>query len=250
MSRHLLIDGDILMFKFAFRHQTNIQWDNGADTELLDQERAIKDLDMFINRLLRQTKCFTYTICFTHQLNFRYAVLPTYKHNRANSVPPTMIRLLKNHMRDEHPWDSWEGCEADDMMGILGSSDPRKYVLTTIDKDFECIPCTLFNWNNDKKPRRITQRMADFNFHKQWLMGDPTDGFKGCQGVGKIKAIQLLKKTPPEEWSTCVVATYATHKSITYSWDDIMAQARMARILRNTDWDWNKKEPILWTPNV
>lgn len=259
--KHLLIDGDILMFKFAFRHQTNIQWDNGAETELLDKVQATADLDEFIDRIMEKTGCLRLSICFTSKLNFRYALLPTYKHNRVNSTPPTMLRVLKDYMRKEYSWLTWDHCEADDVMGILGSRDPNKYVLATIDKDFESLPCTLFNWNKNRKPRRISKRKADYNFHKQWLMGDTTDGFHGCYNIGGKKAEAILDGSRPEEWSLCAVSTYAASRKPLhkrgekprwshYSWDDIVTQARMARILRHTDWDWKRREPILWTPNV
>lgn len=30
--------------------------------------------------------------------------------------------------------------------------------------------------------------------------------------------------------------------------EDLLVQARVARILRATDWNFEKEEPILWTP--
>lgn len=248
-KKTLLIDGDILMFKFAFRHQKKITWGNGVETGVLNLERATYDVDEFIDDLKEATRCVDYLVCFTNSINFRYGLFPDYKHNRVNMEPPKLLRELKKHLKENHPWRSEKYLEADDLMGILGTTNPSKYVLATIDKDFESLPVTLYNWNKDRFPHRISLRDADYHFHYQWLKGDTTDGFSGCYLIGDKKARQILDGAKPSEWSTCVVATYATCKKVCYSWEDIVTQARMARILRASDWDSKRKEPILWTPD-
>jgi len=241
----VLIDADILMFKFAFRHQKEITWSNGPVSIILDEGRAKSDLDSFIDDLQRICSCPKYVLCFTHKLNFRYSVFPDYKSNRANSVPPKLLRILKQHMMDNHPWRSVPYLEADDLMGIYGTKYPKKYVLATIDKDFESLPAVLYNWNKFKKPRRISKHDADYWFHYQWLKGDPIDGFKGCYRIGDKKARKILDAVEPEQWATAVVETYADR---CYSWKEITQQAQMARILRYTDYDFKKKEVRLWLP--
>lgn len=242
----LLIDADILMFRFAFRHQTVIQWSSEVSSEIIDEGRAKSDLDAFIISLLNKCDCLDYILCFTHKLNFRYSVFPAYKSNRADLVPPKLLKKLKDHMRDNHTWKSRQYLEADDLMGILGTKYPTKYVLATIDKDFESLPVKLFNWNKDEKPRRITELEADFWFHYQWLTGDASDGYKGCFRIGDKKARKILNTRESYEWSAAVVETYADR---CYSWKEILQQAQMARILRHTDYDFKKKEVKLWKPN-
>jgi 5'-3' exonuclease len=86
------------------------------------------------------------------------------------------------------------------------------------------------------------------------LVGDTADGYPGLPSVGPKKAEALLKDV------------FKTHKAWTlncpWAWDavkaayiarglteaDAIKQARLARILRNEDWDAVKKEPILWSP--
>jgi len=243
----LLIDADILMFRFAFRHQQEIQWTNNVVSEVLDERRAKDDLDIFIDELMAKTGCGAYTLCFTHAVNFRYAELPTYKANRANLKPPTMLKILKNHMLENHHWRSWEYLEADDLMGILGTKHPKKYILTSNDKDFKSIPVTLYNWNKPKtSPRRISEREADFWFHYQWLRGDPGDNYGGCKGIGDKKARVILKGVHSQNLSAVVIQAYASQ---CYSWKEILQQARMARILRVEDYDFRKRKVKLWTPN-
>jgi DNA polymerase-1 len=83
----------------------------------------------------------------------------------------------------------------------------------------------------------------------QTLVGDTSDGYKGCPGVGKVKAEKLLidaMENGVPLW-TVVKAQYEA-KDLTEA--DALTQARLARILRWSDWDNEKKEPILWTPSA
>ena len=242
----LLIDADIIMFRFAFRHQTTIEWSEDVVTVECDEEAAIADLNRFILRLLIQCKCVKYSLCFTHTINFRYSIFSEYKAARSKNTPPLLLSILKQYMKDNHPWMEQKYLEADDLMGILATEKPKEYILATIDKDFKTLPVRLFNWDKDKRPKLISKKEADYWFHYQWLIGDTTDGFKGCWRIGDKKARGILDKRKPSEWTTAVVETYADK---CYSWKEIITQARMARILRHTDWDFESKEVILWEPN-
>ena len=245
--RTLLIDADILMFRFAFRHQKVIQWSDDVSSEVLDEGRAKNDLDNFIYDLLIATNCVDYLLCFTHSINFRYKIFPKYKANRANMEPPKMLTILKTHMADNHPCESREWLEADDLMGIMGTQEPDKYVLATIDKDFLSLPVLLYNWNTPKlRVRRITKRQANYWFHYQWLCGDASDGYKGVYRIGDKKAREILDAVKPSKWTRTVVQTYADK---CYTWEELITQARMARILRTEDYDHDKREVILWTPD-
>lgn len=245
--RTLLIDADILMFRFAFRHQSEIEWSNGFTSEVLRPEEAIADLDNFIHELLVNTNCVDYILCFTHAVNFRYAVLPTYKANRSKQEPPVMLTLLKEHMLENHPNMAREYLEADDLIGITATANPDDYVAATIDKDFLSLPIRLYNWSKPKLGVRvITERQADYSFHKQWLTGDQVDGYGGVWKIGEKKAEKILHKKKHSEFSAAVVQTYADK---CYSWEEMCVQAQMARILRIEDYDLSTSKPILWQPD-
>jgi len=103
--------------------------------------------------------------------------------------------------------------------------------------------------DKDKEPRRISKRGADRYFMQQVLTGDATDGYPGCPGVGpKSKYVQWVNsaETLTEMWAH-VVSAYETKK---LKAADAVMQARMARILRAEDWDFQKKAPRLWCPPV
>jgi DNA polymerase-1 len=79
-------------------------------------------------------------------------------------------------------------------------------------------------------------------------MGDPADGYKGIPGVGLKRAAKILDQAedgePQEFWSLIVEAYEA--RGLTE--DDAILNARMARILRWEDYDYDNKEVKLWTP--
>jgi DNA polymerase-1 len=68
--------------------------------------------------------------------------------------------------------------------------------------------------------------------------------------VGKVKAAQILDSivedaTPQQRWETVV----SVFEKAGLTEQDALTQARLARILRWSDWDNTKKEPILWSPS-
>jgi DNA polymerase-1 len=78
-------------------------------------------------------------------------------------------------------------------------------------------------------------------------MGDSTDGYSGCPGVGKVKAERLLESlhTPQEMWEAVVAA----YEKAGLSEAEAITQARVARILRASDYDFVNKSVKLWSPD-
>jgi DNA polymerase-1 len=244
INKTLLVDTDILFFKFACRNENIIDWGDGESLDI-DEDKAIIEFDSFLIDVIEKTECRELMLCMTHDVNFRYSVLPTYKHNRQDKVRPELIKTLKEHAWTNYPCKQVKWLEADDVMGILGSKDPNKYVVASTDKDMKTVPCTLFNWDKDEKPRRISIEEADYWFHYQWLTGDSTDGYTGCPKIGPVKAKRLLDDTPREEWVEVILEKYAEK---CFSYKEILQQARVARILRYGEYDFKNKEVILWQP--
>jgi DNA polymerase-1 len=136
-------------------------------------------------------------------------------------------------------------------MGVL-ATHPKTVresqpIIVSQDKDMQTIPTQV--WRQGEL-MTISEEQADYYHMFQTLVGDTSDGYKGCPGVGKVKAEKLLTDVllqpglPQPYWPT-VVACYEKAK---LTEQDALTQARLARILRFSDWDNEKKEPILWTP--
>lgn len=247
MSKVLLIDCDFLFYKFAHRNEYDIEWDTDVVSHFTQPEVAKAEADGFIYGLVEKLKCETYILCMSDDnRNFRYKVLPTYKHNRDDSKRPELWLTIKTHLKESHPFLIMDTLEADDVLGILGSKDPEKYIVASLDKDLRTIPCTLFNWDKDTKPKRISEEDADRWFYTQVLMGDATDGYTGIPGVGIKKAEKILDQAMIDDvpvWEAIKTA----YESKGLSEEDALQQARVARILRCSDYI--NKEIVLWSPD-
>jgi DNA polymerase-1 len=128
--------------------------------------------------------------------------------------------------------------EADDLMGIMATQGRvENPIIVSEDKDLLTIPGLL--WRQETL-HTIEEHEADQNWLRQTLSGDPTDGYPGCPGIGAVKAEKYVQRG----WEGVVEA----FEKAGLTEDDALLQARLARILRASDWNSEKKEPILWSP--
>jgi 5'-3' exonuclease len=248
--RTALIDGDILLFQYGFRGQSEVDWGEGVVSQWTTESLTIGDMVGAIAQLMKILRADHEVVCFTGKRCFRYGILPSYKHNRVGSVKPLLYGVLKQYLLAHYQCAAQDNLEADDMMGIMQTMNGEDSVICTIDKDLNQIPGKHFNWNKDSSVRVVPEKEADLFFYRQALTGDPTDGFSGASGIGKVKAQKALDTVlPGANWEARmwekVVEVYAS-KGLDE--DYALSQARMARILRAEDYDFEKKEPILWLP--
>jgi len=253
--RTLLLDADIIAYKFAFTAEEAIEWDEGLWTLHAWLEPTAAQLDDYIAGLVGHLDATDVIVCLTDKANFRKSVLPTYKANRSGKRAPMLLRPLKDHMAENYPTYQRPGLEADDVMGILSTSKKivtGERIIVSSDKDMKTIPGLLFNPDKDRKVRNIPVGMANYWFLTQTLTGDKTDGYAGCPGCGPKTAAKILNEflcddttfDAPSAWSA-VLDAYAK-KGL--GPEEALVQARVARILRARDYDFKNKEVILWTP--
>lgn len=251
MSRALLIDADIFAY-VASSATEGVFYFNGSDSEPAVDENLDAALDIAkrdIEDVANKLKATRVIVCLTDEHNFRLDVLPSYKSNRKEVRKPSTLKRIKQFYADNYECYQRPSLEADDCMGILSTHKtlvPGERIIVSTDKDMQTIPGLLFNPKKDSKPRRISEVAADRYFMSQVLTGDPTDGYKGCPGIGpKSPYVVALNecRTLKQMWSV-VLEGYAS-KGLTA--DDALVQARCARILRASDWDFSRKAPRLWT---
>ncbi|WP_256365548.1 hypothetical protein [Methylovorus sp. MM2] len=271
------MDADILAYRTASANEKRYDWGEGVTSHIVndDFEAIKKDIQSELDDLLLRTEADDFLICLSDDnYNWRKKVLPSYKQHRKNSIRPELLYPLKDYLFENYPSYRKETLEADDVMGIL-STHPKliagKKIIVSEDKDMKTIPGWLFNPKKDKKPRLITPEAAD-RFHMyQTITGDTTDGYKGCPDVGDKGAIEMLDSPflmVPYEYefqrgkrkgTTEVRYEQAPAPSLwegivsLYEWKglteyDAITQARVARILRHTDYDFKTKEVIYWNP--
>jgi DNA polymerase-1 len=248
----LLIDADILACQFAYAYEASQSRTIDGELDMDDAKWAIAGFDSAVERMVSETGTENALLCFTGRDNFRYSILPTYKSNRRGKPKPMLLDALI-----EHGWDSWDckevDClEADDIMGILATKSPGRYVMATIDKDLKQIPGIHYNWKKERI-KEIEPWEADYWFYFQVLTGDSTDGYAGCPGIGVCRARKVLKGfsqgTTEDSANHAWARVVRTFESRGLTEEDALVQARVARILREGDYDFAERQPILWSPD-
>jgi DNA polymerase-1 len=247
-KRELLIDGDIIIYKVALQEEQAIKWDENLWTLHAYEDKAIAAVDEAIKKLQRDLRCKPYKIALTSPNNFRKDVLPSYKANRKGVRKPMILPVLRQHVMDNHKGIMWDGLEADDVLGILATTADSHYdkdpVIVSIDKDFKQIPSLICL--DGENIVRISRPAADYWFMLQVLMGDSVDGYTGLPSVGIKTAEKILgdKTTVPLRilWDKVVEA----YEKKGYTEKEALQQARVAKILRATDYNKKKGEVKLW----
>ena len=245
----LLLDSDIIAYKFASSSQKNFDWegDGNISSYVAPLEDVLPLVDDYIGELVKTLKADDFIVCLScpSSDNWRLPILPSYKSNRLGVVKPELLAPIKDAMRERYQCYERPHLEADDIMGILSTHPrliPGKKIIVSEDKDLKTIPGWLFNPRKDQKPRRISEEEADYWHLYQTLIGDTTDGYKGCPGVGPKTAEKALHECPG--WET-VLNLYAAKG---FTEDDALVQARVARICRHSDYDFKNRKVIPWKP--
>lgn len=244
MTRQLLIDADVVAYSAASAAEKAVDWGDGYWTWHCDFD-AVKDAVLEkIDQVMESLDGDEYSLCLTDsEGNFRKSILPTYKGNRVSVKKPLVLLAVKQWMIDELNAYFRPRLEGDDCMGILATIKSKKErVIVSIDKDMKTIP-GLFS-RDGKTVVEVSEEEADYWHLYQTLTGDTTDGYSGCPGIGPKKAEAILTQAEGPLWEAVV----KTYERAGLSENEALVQARVARILRASDYDFEKKEPILWTP--
>ena len=237
----LLIDSDFLAYKAAQACEIGI--DFGEDV-IIAQSQFSEVLRVFHNELNKVTKAMMdddFILYFSSTENFRKKIYPNYKGHRMKRKPLGYKRLV-NYCRKNHNFKLIEGLEADDTIGIEATrhANPSNIIVSP-DKDLKQIPSVLWNLTDDVI--EITKEEGDRWHLVQSLSGDPTDGYSGCPGIGVKRATELLDKNENQWEAVC-----KAYRDRGLSDDDALLNARLAKILRNENYDHDRNQPILWNP--
>lgn len=235
--RTLIIDGDSWAYRIALKANTPF----GYSKSLAEQEckTVFKPLQAELNapRIV---------LCMSDPTAryFRHDILPSYKSNRSQGQKPEGVDEVKEMLTKFHEANLILTLEADDVVGILGTLGHPDCILVSEDKDLLTIPGKHYNPRKGGDVFEVSPDEANYNHMMQTLTGDTCDGFKGCPLIGPVKAKKILDEGHADLWEA-VVSAYEL-KGLTEA--DALVQARVARILRSTDWNADKQEVILWTP--
>ncbi len=261
----LIVDGDILLFRACAAVEKDVSF---GDTHVLYSkfEDAKCVLEDMVHELQEQANTDEVIFSLSDSKNWRRNIFKEYKANRKGSRKPLCYSDLQEYAIQH--WESMRflGIEADDIMGIY--ADREGYAIWSLDKDLKQCPGHHLV---DDEIIYISKQQGD-RFHMyQTLVGDPTDNYKGCPGVGDAGAEDFL--TQPfeyyEEWSTLKSGPNKGQQRVTWKkkptnniWRgivshfekhglteaDALVQARVARILQDGEYDFEKEEVKLWNP--
>ena len=247
MVRSVIIDGDIIAYKAAEASQFAVEWEHDLWSVWYEGAKAQDIASDEIERTARDTQATKLILAFTDAHNFRKDVMPEYKAHRSKKPKPIGLKPLKEWLGTKYTTYTKPGLEGDDVMGILATHPtllPGQRIVASIDKDLKTIPGLHYN-PRTKETVKVSEEEADYAHLFQTLTGDTTDGYPGCKGIGPKKAEELLKDLPhPERWPVILKA----FEKAGMSEADALANARVSRICRYTDYDFKKNEVILWTP--
>lgn len=258
----LLIDADVVAYTAAAGGQKAYDFgDTGVALALDPLEDVVESAHAKIKDIRRKFGKPDIVLCFTDSDgNFRKKLLPSYKGTRKEK--PVHLMPLREELSKHYTTYLKPTLEGDDVMGILATHPTLvkgEKVIVSIDKDMRQIPGRLYNPDKDHEIW-VTQLDGDYWHMTQTLTGDPVDEYKGLPGCGPAKALKILghggdgliawwprvvtayldklcfKAPPHEAVSSQAVTEYA------------LTQARCAKILQYTDYDFKRKEVKLWQP--
>lgn len=182
LPSHILIDGDIVVYKTIFSVGDTLEW-------AAYRGRADSILVSYFERFdVNQGEIY-----LSSKNNFRRKHYPDYKANRKGTDEPPFLDDLKKYMVDEYGAYLCDGFEADDALGVVQSSflsDSRvETCIVSIDKDLLQIPGWHYNTNN-RTLQYIDAEQAELFYHCQLLAGDVADNIIGIRGIGLKTALK------------------------------------------------------------
>ena len=277
MNRHVLIDADVTLYKAAASCEVATDWGNGYWTWHCETDLVKNSIHTQIEEAMELCEASTASLALTDsERNFRLDVLPSYKGNRASVKKPLVLKEIRRWLLEDSEYDVYlrPRLEGDDVLGILSTwqkfHPDREKIIYSIDKDMRTVP-GLYYRSAEKGIEEITPEYANLWHMAQTLAGDPVDGYSGCPGVGMKTALNALENGLAKEpydhvlqrgkrageietryrdveetdlWA--IVVSY--YKAAGLNEHSALEQARVARILQASDYNFKSKEPILWTP--
>lgn len=279
----LVMDGDWLVFQAMSAAEFDASWEEEIWHRCCDHAKAREILKETIKNYAKRKKAWQgapIVLAFTDKVNWRKVLVePTYKENRAVTKKPVgYFEFLESVWSDPDYLSVLEPqLEGDDCMGIIGSNplaySAQKAVLVSCDKDFKTIPNCDFLWCTTGEILTQTPESANYWHMFQTIKGDITDGYGGIPGwgdtaadflaepfvtypetsvlkSGKNKGQEVTKwvKRPLEDGEELWDAIVSIGAKAGMTEEDVLKQARMARILRSHDYEVETGEIHLWSP--
>lgn len=235
----ILCDADFIVYKACAAAESEVDFGDDVILVTSNFSDAYNATKRELTKLENKLGSFsTLILFFSDSVNFRKKILPEYKGHRNRKKPCGYKRVI-SELRKEYKVIIKPTLEADDTMGIYATKYPGN-IIASPDKDMRQIPGQLYNFD---ETFTITPEEGARWHLIQTCAGDQTDGYGGISGIGVKRAVSLFENKG-YSWETVVNAFVEKG----HTEDEALINARLARILTVDDYDFDKKQPILWTP--
>ena len=197
-----LIDGDIIAYRVGFACQKK-----DKETGLVTADPkpyALHSTKLYVNQIIDDCGCNSYTIYLTPKTTFRNKVRDDYKGNRKDIAKPVHLEAIRTYLISIYKAKVVDNIEADDALGLKQDSNT---MICSIDKDL--LMCEGNHYNFVKKEfKQVTSEEGTRFFYQQMITGDSADNILGIRGLGKVKASKLLKDTARKNWDNMIIDLY------------------------------------------
>ena len=236
----ILCDADFIVYKACAAAESEVDFGNDVILVTSNFSDAYNATKRELTKLQNKLGTFSDIILFfSDSVNFRKKILPEYKGHRNRKKPCGYKRVIEA-LKKEYKVIIKPTLEADDTMGVYAT----KYtcnIIASPDKDMRQIPGQLYNF--DEVFTITSEEGAKWHLI-QSCAGDQTDGYSGVPGIGVKRATTIFDEKG-YSWKTVL----GMFEDKGYTEEDALTNARLARILTVEDYDFNKKQPKLWSPS-
>ena len=238
----LLIDADFIVYKCCAATESEVDWGDDVIVVSSNFSDAYAMVERELYKIAEDLGCFDDTILFfTDSVNFRKQIDPAYKGHR-NRKKPCGYRRVINKLKEDYQVVVMPQLEADDALGIYATKE-EGHIICSPDKDMRQIPGDLYDLSDGVVT--ITKEEGDRWHYIQTLAGDQTDGYSGVPGFGIKRAVAFFEENG-YSWSSVVEA----FKSKDLDESVALQNARLAKILQHSDYDFDTQSVKLWTPST
>lgn len=194
----------------------------------------------------------------------RIAISKPYKGNRAGAKP-YHFKNITAHILHNYQIKVANGIEADDLLAIDHTQDPKHTIICSRDKDLRMIPGRHYGWPMGKllsfgpktidsvgyldEPKKGKLTGGGFKFFcAQMMMGDTVDNIPGLPGSGPVAAYKLFNDLNSEEELLAALKgayeNYFSDKDTTNWLDYFLEQASLLWIVRELD---SEGRPVMFS---
>ena len=248
----LWIDIEADAFGASRRHEYEMEIGPYQWTYFTRIDHCIADVEQVLKKLQSHAPDHKLMICLGHHSNFRYAVFPQYKSNRRGIRRAAGYKALRDWIQNNYETVVFPNVEADDVLGLMAEEGDLIY---SPDKDLRTIHGLHISLAGEVT--HVNELQANQMFYKQVLTGDTSDGYGGCPGIGANAKVftsdeWLSCATDEQFWEFVQFHYWSAKKKLLDKYevknplDHCLKMARLARILRPGEYDFENERPILW----